>query len=115
MSDTLRTPAPATTDWKLSGLCAQIDPEAFFPDKGGSVRAAKRICSQCPVQTECLSFALTNNERFGIWGGVTESERRPLRQRLKATNPSTERCLATVTAYRGEDPKTFGSPALDKT
>jgi len=73
VSDTLRTPAPATTDWKLSGLCAQTDPEAFFPDEGGSVRAANRICSQCPVQAECLSFALTNNERFGIWGGVTES------------------------------------------
>lgn len=66
------------------GLCAQADPEAWFPDKGGSTRAAKAICNgdttrpPCPVRDECLAWALANNERFGIWGGMSERERRRL-------------------------------------
>ncbi len=70
---------PAADAWRLDALCAETDPEAFFPEKGGSTREAKRVCTGCDVRAECLEFALVNDERFGIWGGLSERERRRLR------------------------------------
>jgi WhiB family redox-sensing transcriptional regulator len=67
--------------WQTDALCAQTDPEAFFPEKGGSTRDAKKICSSCEVRSQCLDYALQNDERFGIWGGLSERERRKLRKR----------------------------------
>jgi WhiB family redox-sensing transcriptional regulator len=69
----------ADDEWRLDALCAETDPEAFFPEKGGSTREAKRVCTGCSVRAECLEAALTNDERFGIWGGLSERERRRLR------------------------------------
>lgn len=66
--------------WQEKALCAQTDPEAFFPEKGGSTREAKRICLGCEVRDECLEYALANDERFGIWGGLSERERRRLKR-----------------------------------
>ncbi|MFZ0160980.1 MAG: WhiB family transcriptional regulator [Kineosporiaceae bacterium] len=63
-----------------AGLCAQTDPEAFFPDKGGSTREAKRICLLCEVRSDCLDAALANGEAFGIWGGLSERERRRVKK-----------------------------------
>ncbi len=71
---------PGEPDWQERALCAQTDPEAFFPEKGGSTREAKRICSGCDVRAECLEYALAHDERFGIWGGLSERERRRLRR-----------------------------------
>ncbi|HEX3778289.1 MAG TPA: WhiB family transcriptional regulator [Pseudonocardiaceae bacterium] len=68
-------------EWQERALCAQTDPEAFFPEKGGSTREAKRICLGCEVRTECLEYALEHDERFGIWGGLSERERRKLKKR----------------------------------
>ncbi|MET4431931.1 WhiB family redox-sensing transcriptional regulator [Mycolicibacterium sp. 624] len=67
-------------EWQERALCAQTDPEAFFPEKGGSTREAKRICQGCEVKDECLESALANDERFGIWGGLSERERRRLKR-----------------------------------
>jgi WhiB family transcriptional regulator, redox-sensing transcriptional regulator len=67
--------------WQERALCAQTDPEAFFPEKGGSTREAKRVCLSCDVRGECLEYALQNDERFGIWGGLSERERRKLKKR----------------------------------
>ena len=67
--------------WQERALCAQTDPEAFFPEKGGSTREAKRICTRCEVRAECLEYALGSDERFGIWGGLSERERRKLKRR----------------------------------
>src|SRR5690554_4295589 len=78
---------PADTDddgvlaWQSDALCAQTDPEALFPGKGGSTRDAKRICAACEVKAQCLEYALQNDEGFGIWGGLSERERRKLRKR----------------------------------
>ena len=66
--------------WQEQALCAQTDPEAFFPEKGGSTREAKRICVGCEVKGECLEYALGQDERFGIWGGLSERERRRLKR-----------------------------------
>jgi WhiB family redox-sensing transcriptional regulator len=66
--------------WQDRALCAQTDPEAFFPEKGGSTREAKRVCRSCDVRSECLEYALGHDERFGIWGGLSERERRRLKR-----------------------------------
>ena len=60
--------------------CARNRPGVLLPRKGGSTREAKRICSTCEVRRECLEFALENDERFGIWGGLSEPERRRLKR-----------------------------------
>lgn len=73
-------PEDEGTGWQERGLCSQTDPEAFFPDKGGSTREAKKVCLQCEVRDECLQYAIDNDERFGVWGGLTERERRALRR-----------------------------------
>jgi WhiB family redox-sensing transcriptional regulator len=70
--------AGADPDWRERALCAQTDPEAFFPEKGGSSREAKKVCRSCEVRPECLEDALRRGERFGVWGGLTEGERRKL-------------------------------------
>jgi len=69
-------------EWQERALCSQTDPEAFFPEKGGSTREAKRICGRCDVKAECLEYALGHDERFGIWGGLSERERRKLKRRV---------------------------------
>ncbi|MPZ67821.1 MAG: hypothetical protein GEU83_20825 [Pseudonocardiaceae bacterium] len=60
-----------------------VQKKAFFPDKGGSTRDAKRVCHTCPIRRACLEYALNHDERFGIWGGMSERERRALRRRRK--------------------------------
>lgn len=72
---------PAELEWQDRALCAQTDPEAFFPEKGGSSRAAKLVCLACEVRVECLEYALAHDERFGVWGGLSERERRRLKRR----------------------------------
>ena len=63
-------------EWMAGGLCAQTDPELFFPEKGDQAREAKRLCAGCDVRVECLAYALAHRERHGVWGGVAERERR---------------------------------------
>ncbi|MFD9569942.1 WhiB family transcriptional regulator [Streptomyces sp. NPDC059982] len=70
--------------WEDSALCAQTDPEEFFPEKGGTTRAAKTVCTACQVRDECLEAALTRPERFGIWGGMSEHERSTLHREAAA-------------------------------
>jgi WhiB family redox-sensing transcriptional regulator len=64
----------AEQDWMDSALCAQADPDAWFPEPGQRNDVPKAICSRCPVQQECLDHAIENDE-MGIWGGMTEAER----------------------------------------
>lgn len=61
-------------------LCTEVDQgDMFFPDKGGSTVEAKRVCAGCPARAACLQRALDNDERFGVWGGLSERERRRIR------------------------------------
>lgn len=64
--------------WMDSAVCAQTDPEAFFPEKGGSIKEAKTVCLGCDVRDLCLQYALVHVERYGVWGGKSERERRKL-------------------------------------
>lgn len=61
--------------WVAHALCARVDPELFYPQKGGSTRDATRICTRCPVRPQCLAYALDRNERFGVWGGLSAPQR----------------------------------------
>ena len=72
---------PDELSWQERALCAQTDPESFFPEKGGATRDATRVCMTCEVRAECLEYALRHDERFGIWGGLSERERRKLKKR----------------------------------
>jgi WhiB family redox-sensing transcriptional regulator len=71
------TEAPA---WQRRANCLGVDPDLFFPERGGSTREAKEVCRGCVVREECLQYALSNGEKFGIWGGLSERERRKLRR-----------------------------------
>lgn len=63
--------------------CQGCDPELWFPRKGGDTATPKRVCRGCPVKTECLEYALSNSERFGIWGGLSERERAMVRRKAR--------------------------------
>lgn len=75
-----------TDDWRDQALCAQTDPELFFPEYGmpGRWADAKKVCGRCPVQVECLADALVTDERYGIQAGLTRRERNRLRDQHKA-------------------------------
>lgn len=74
---------PEPEPWTERALCREVDPEFFFPEKGGSAAAGKRICGGCEVRAECLEFAFATRQPFGIWGGLTERERYRARRAAK--------------------------------
>ena len=79
-------PAPTVPieppEWTLAALCAQIDPDLWFPEKGDRTAGvrAKQLCQGCPSRLPCLAYALENREPYGVWGGLSERERRGLRK-----------------------------------
>lgn len=87
---TARVPLPsagkmyAPQRWMTYARCrdVEVDPDLFYPDRGGSSTAepAKRVCASCLVREPCLQFALDNDEKLGVWGGTSEAERRKLRR-----------------------------------
>lgn len=77
--------SPNADSWQLYANCLGVDPDLFFPERGASTREAKEVCRGCVVRDDCLEFALRNGEKFGIWGGLSERERRRIRrQRAQA-------------------------------
>ena len=66
--------------WQLSANCLGVDPDLFFPERGASTKEAKAVCQGCEVRVDCLEYALANGEKFGIWGGRSERERRRIRR-----------------------------------
>jgi len=96
-------------DWRHRAACRDEDPELFFPigTSGPAleqVEQAKAVCRRCPVAAECLTWALGRPEEYGIWGGLTEGERRALRvpkaspRRPRGARPL--RPCGTLAAYR---------------
>jgi len=67
--------------WQRKANCMGVDPDLFFPERGSSTREAKEVCRGCVVREECLEYAVTYGEKFGIWGGLSERERRKIRRR----------------------------------
>ena len=68
--------SPINVNWRNNALCAQVDTDLFYPEKGGSTSPAMKVCARCDVKKECLLFALETKEKHGIWGGTTERQRR---------------------------------------
>ena len=66
--------------WMSDALCAQVDAELFFPEVGEHSRPARLICRRCDVQINCLEYAVEHKIAFGIWGGMSDRERRNLRR-----------------------------------
>jgi WhiB family redox-sensing transcriptional regulator len=66
--------------WQDLANCLGVDPDLFFPERGASTREAKEVCRGCVVRESCLEYALTHGEKFGIWGGMSERERRRIRR-----------------------------------
>ena len=66
--------------WQGQANCKGADPDLFFPERGASTREAKEVCRGCVVREDCLEYALANSEKFGIWGGMSERERRRVRR-----------------------------------
>jgi WhiB family transcriptional regulator, redox-sensing transcriptional regulator len=75
---------PATGEidksWQDLANCLGVDPDLFFPERGASTKEAKEVCRGCVVKDDCLEYALQNGEKFGIWGGMSERERRRIRR-----------------------------------
>ena len=66
--------------WQMFANCLGADPDLFFPERGASTKEAKAVCQGCVVREDCLEYALQNGEKFGIWGGLSERERRRIRR-----------------------------------
>ncbi|WP_431683768.1 WhiB family transcriptional regulator [Kitasatospora sp. KL5] len=90
------------TDWATSGLCRQADPDDLFVD-GAAQNRAKALCAGCPVRTECLGYALDHRIEHGIWGGMTERDRRSLLRR----RPTVDSWRSLLEAARAEHEQQF--------
>jgi WhiB family redox-sensing transcriptional regulator len=75
--------------WQDFANCRGADPDLFFPERGASTREAKEVCRGCVVRDDCLEYALQNGEKFGIWGGLSERERRRIRRQRAQVARST--------------------------
>ena len=76
--------------WQHYANCLGVDPELFFPERGVSTREARAVCQGCVVKDECLDFAIRNSEKFGIWGGKSERERRRVRRQRALARTAVE-------------------------
>jgi WhiB family redox-sensing transcriptional regulator len=97
---TMSTPTAAAApayghrpDWRADAACRGADPDLFFPEGSTSsartqAKTAKLICRSCPVSAICLSWALGDGQQAGIWGGLTEDERRTLHRRGRGFQPA---------------------------
>jgi WhiB family redox-sensing transcriptional regulator len=77
----LAAPARFAARWRQQAACRGTDLDVFFPERGETAAPARLVCAACPVCQPCLEYALSNRITHGIWGGLTERERRPLQSR----------------------------------
>ena len=96
---TLAAPARFAARWRELAACRGADLEVFFPGRGESAGPARRVCEGCPVRQPCLDYAITNRITHGIWGGLTERERRALRSGwVRATRRDRDRAILAAEA-----------------
>ncbi|HVF33534.1 MAG TPA: WhiB family transcriptional regulator [Acidimicrobiales bacterium] len=72
-------------DWKADAACRDLDVDLFFPDSESESEPALEVCAVCPVRAACLDFALRTGQHDGVWGGLTETERKRVRRRMGRT------------------------------
>lgn len=85
--------------WQDLANCLGVDPDLFFPERGASTREAKEVCKGCVVRGDCLEFALANGEKFGIWGGLSERERRRIRRQRALVRRAALEVKATADGF----------------
>jgi len=96
---TLPAPARFAARWRELAACRGADLNLFFPARGGSAEPARQVCAACPVRQPCLDYAVSNAITDGIWGGLTERERRALRTSyLRAVRLERDRGVAVLVA-----------------
>ena len=86
-------------NWQDEANCLGVDPDLFFPERGASTREAKEVCRGCVVRLECLEYALSNGEKFGIWGGLSERERRRIRRQRSLARRAALEAEASAESY----------------
>lgn len=91
-----------STAWLSEAACRGMSADLFFPERGESTRESKDACAECPVTAECLDFALVGSEKFGVWGGMSERQRRRIRVSRGLRKPGGQEVTAhgTQAAYR---------------
>ena len=90
----LLAPARFAARWRELAACRGADLEVFFPERGESAEAARQVCARCPVRQPCLDYAISNRIVYGVWGGLTERERRTLRSRwVRASRRERDRAI----------------------
>ena len=87
--------------WRARARCHGVDPGLFYPERGESADPAKAVCRPCPVREQCLSYALDNNEEFGVWGGTSQNDRRKMRRRRPLAARLCEWCRAAFRPRTG--------------
>ena len=91
--------------WQEYANCMGVDPDLFFPERGASTREAKEVCKGCVVREDCLEFALANGEKFGIWGGMSERERRRVRRSRALARRGQRRSAASLVTASATSPE----------
>jgi len=95
----LAAPARFAARWRELAACRGSDLEVFFPGRGESAGPARRVCAACPVRQACLDYAISNRIAYGVWGGLTERERRALRSGwVRASRQDRDRAILAVDA-----------------
>lgn len=92
--------AVGRTSWMSRSACRHTDPELFFPAAPGTgapgrAEEAKAVCARCPVRADCLAYALSTRQAYGVWGGATEDERRVMLRRNRSVSPHADPAEAT--------------------
>jgi WhiB family transcriptional regulator, redox-sensing transcriptional regulator len=103
------TPVPAPAGWRERAACRGADLEVFFPGRGESAGPARQICASCPVRQPCLDYAISHAITHGIWGGLTERDRRALRSRhVSAARRERDAAIAAAAAAAGSTKAAIG-------
>jgi WhiB family redox-sensing transcriptional regulator len=112
-------PAPLPAGWRDRAGCRGTDLEVFFPGRGEPAEPARRICARCPVRQQCLDYAISHGIVHGIWGGLTERDRRALRTRhVSAARRQRDAAIAAAAASgysKAAIGRTFGLAATSVT
>ena len=98
---------PHAEDWRKQAACREADPEIFFPVSirdVGTIAEAKAVCGRCAVREACLRYAQNNKEDNGIWGGLTEEERRAERRRGSRVRQMGRTAATSVTVPPSMEP-----------
>lgn len=96
--------------WIADAACRGMDPSVFFPNRGDPATGARETCAICPVTTACLDYALRVGEKAGVWGGLSERQRRQLRRELRMGTPARVKPINHGTANGYSQHRNQGTP-----